>query len=118
LSDDSSARRTGGTRVCEVKDAPDAIACKSHAKLRASDPKAWREGAELGKSASNRTMTALKATLNLAIPNRQAPAFLAIELRNVTPHKNACKRRDLYLDIKQRGAPRGMRNNSLVQSCT
>jgi hypothetical protein len=96
---------------------PNAIACKSLAKLRASDLKAWREGAELGKSASNRTMAALKAALNLAIRNRHAPASLAIELRNVTPHKNACKRRD-YLDIKQRRAPRGMRNNSLVQPCT
>jgi integrase len=80
------------------------IAGKSLAKLRATDLKAWRDGSGLGKSASNRTLTALKAALNLARKNKHAPAALAVELEAVTPHKNAGKRRDLYLDIKQRRA--------------
>ncbi|HWJ36388.1 MAG TPA: site-specific integrase [Steroidobacteraceae bacterium] len=83
---------------------PNALAGKSLAKLRATDLKAWRDGSGLGKSASNRTLTALKAALNLARKNKHAPAALAVELEAVTPHKNAGKRRDLYLDIKQRRA--------------
>jgi integrase len=77
---------------------------KSLAKLRAADLKAWRDGLELGKASSNRTLTALKAALNLARRNKHAPASLAVELAAVTPYKNAGKRRDLYLDIKQRRA--------------
>jgi integrase len=80
------------------------LAGKSLAKLRATDLKAWRDGSGLGKSASNRTLTALKAALNLARRNKHAPAALAVELAAVSPHKNAGKRRDLYLDIKQRRA--------------
>ncbi|MGO9994710.1 MAG: tyrosine-type recombinase/integrase [Steroidobacteraceae bacterium] len=83
---------------------PNALAGKSLAKLRATDLKTWRDGSGLGKSASNRTLTALKAALNLARKNKHAPAALAVELEAVTPHKNAGKRRDLYLDIKQRRA--------------
>jgi integrase len=81
-----------------------ALAGKSLMKLRAIDLKAWRDGSGLGKSASNRTLTALKAALNLARKNKHAPAALAVELAAVSPHKNAGKRRDLYLDIKQRRA--------------
>jgi integrase len=77
---------------------------KSLAKLRAVDLKAWRDGLELGKASSNRTLTALKAALNLARKNKHAPAALAVELAAVAPYKNAGKRRDLYLDIKQRRA--------------
>jgi integrase len=84
--------------------APHALAGKSLVKLRATDLKAWRDGSGLGKSASNRTLTALKAALNLARKNKHAPAALAVELGAVSPHKNAGKRRDLYLDIKQRRA--------------
>jgi integrase len=82
----------------------DGLGGKSLPKLRATDLKAWRDGLELGKASSNRTLTALKAALNLARRNKHAPASLAVELAAVTPYKNAGKRRDLYLDIKQRRA--------------
>jgi integrase len=81
-----------------------ALGGKSLTKLRGVDLKAWRDGLELGKASSNRTLTALKAALNLARRNKHAPAALAVELAAVAPHKNAGKRRDLYLDIKQRRA--------------
>jgi integrase len=77
---------------------------KSLVRLRAADLKPWRDGLNLGKAASNRTLTALKAALNLAVRNRHAPASLAVELRAVTPYKNAGKRRNLYLDLRQRRA--------------
>ncbi len=77
---------------------------KSLVKLRAADLKSWRNGFKLARASSNRTLTALKAALNLAMRNRYAPASLAIELRSVAPYKNAGKRRDLYLDLRQRRA--------------
>lgn len=81
-----------------------ALGGKSLAKLRAVDLKTWRDGLKLGKAASNRTLTALKAALNLARKNKHAPAALAVELAAVTPYKNAGKRRELYLDRRQRKA--------------
>jgi hypothetical protein len=42
---------------------------KSLVRLRAADLKPWRDGLNLGKAASNRTLTALKAALNLAVRN-------------------------------------------------
>lgn len=73
-------------------------------KLTAADIKAWRDGLAIGKASSNRTLTALKAALNLARTNKHAPATLQIELMAVKPHKNAGKRRELYLDRTQRKA--------------
>jgi hypothetical protein len=61
------------------------------AKLRTPHRKAWRDGRALGKAA-----------LNLAVAHRQVSPSAAIESAQVKPHKNAGKRRDLYLDLKQR----------------
>jgi integrase len=46
----------------------------------------------------------LKAALNLAVANRLVTASAVQEWRDVKPYKNAGKRRDLYLDLKQRRA--------------
>jgi hypothetical protein len=43
-------------------------------KIRTPRIKAWRDGLKLGKASSNRTLTALKAALNLAVGNRRVPA--------------------------------------------
>jgi integrase len=83
----------------------DPLGGKSLVRLHAADLKPWRDGLNLGKAASHRILTALKAALNLAVRNRHAPASLAVELRAVTPYKNAGKRRNLYLDLRQRRAP-------------
>ena len=73
-------------------------------KLRTPHIRRWRDGLALGKASANRTLTALKAALNLAVSNRLVPAARAIEWADVKPHKNATQRRTLYLDLGQRRA--------------
>jgi integrase len=78
------------------------------AKLRTPRIKEWRDGLKgrtdqrLSKGASNRTLTALKAALNLAVENRRVHPVAAREWGDVKPYANATKRRDLFLDLKQR----------------
>lgn len=74
------------------------------AKLRAIRLREWRDGLELSPGSTNRTLIALKAALHLTVREKQAPAALAIELRLVKPLPGGKKRRDLYLDLKQRRA--------------
>jgi integrase len=74
------------------------------AKLRTPHLKAWRDGLKLSKPSANRTLTALKAALNLAVTHRQVSAAATQEWRDVKPYKGAGKRRDLYLDLEQRRA--------------
>jgi len=74
------------------------------AKLRTPAIRRWRDGLGLGKASSNRTLTALKAALNLAVSNRQVPAAARIEWADVKPYKGASKRRTLFLDLSQRRA--------------
>ncbi len=73
-------------------------------KLCTKDLTDWRAGLELGKASKNRTLTALKAALHMAVKDKKAPATLAIELAGITPFENAGKRRNLYLDLRQRRA--------------
>ena len=73
-------------------------------KLRAPHIKAWFHGLSLSKASANRTLTALKAALNLAVANRLVTASAVQEWRDVKPYKNAGKRRDLFLDLTQRRA--------------
>jgi integrase len=73
-------------------------------KIRAPHIKTWFHGLELSKPSANRTLTALKAALNLAVANRLVTASAVQEWRDVKPYKDAGKRRDLYLDLKQRRA--------------
>ncbi len=70
----------------------------------------WRDGLPIGAASRNRTLTALKAALNHAVKSRQVPAAKAIEWRDVEPHKNASRRRTLYLDRDQRRA--------LIEACS
>jgi integrase len=73
-------------------------------KLRAAKVRAWRDGLELLPASANRTLTALKAALNLAVHEHHAPAELAVDLRRVKPLPGGNKRRGLYLDLRQRRA--------------
>jgi integrase len=75
---------------------------KPLAKLWVSDIKKWRQGTQLSKSSQNRTMTALRAALNLAVQNRRIGADRAIEWQLVKQHSHAENRRDLFLDLDQR----------------
>jgi integrase len=79
-------------------------------KLRTPRIKDWRDRlrlpkddrAGLSKGSANRTMTALKAALNLAVTNGRVDLRAAQAWRNVKPFKNASSRRTLFLDLKQR----------------
>jgi integrase len=71
-------------------------------KLRTPRIKAWRDGLDLSKATSNRTLTALKAALNLAVANRLVHPIAAREWGDVKAFANATQRRTLFLDLKQR----------------
>jgi site-specific recombinase XerD len=71
-------------------------------RLRTPRIKEWRDGLKLSKGSSNRTLTALKAALNLAVANRRVHSSSAREWADVKAYPNATKRRDLFLDLKQR----------------
>jgi integrase len=79
-------------------------------KLRADRVREWRDGLQghngkpLSPAAVTRNLTALKAALNLAVHDRHASAELREELRRVKPLPGGKRRRDLYLDLKQRRA--------------
>lgn len=73
-------------------------------KIRTPRIKAWRDGLKLGKASSNRTLTALKAALNLAIANRRVHPAVAREWGDVAPYSDASQRRSLFLDLHQRRA--------------
>lgn len=66
------------------------------------EPKSPRRG--LSPASVNRTLTALKAALNLAVSNARIDLRAAQNWKNVKPFKNASKRRSLYLDLRQRRA--------------
>jgi integrase len=63
-----------------------------------------RKKRPLSKAAANRTLTALKAALNLCVRHRFVSAERTIEWALVKPFSDASKRRDLYLDLAQRRA--------------
>jgi integrase len=79
------------------------------AKLQSTHVKAWRNNLVeptdkrgISKSACNRTLTSLRAALNLAVEHRLVPADRVIEWSSVEAYKNAGQRRDLFLDLGQR----------------
>lgn len=74
------------------------------ARLRTPAVKKWRDGLKLTRAGSNRMMTSLRAALNLAVADRRVPATVAIEWRAVRQHRNADRRRDIFLDLTQRRA--------------
>jgi integrase len=72
------------------------------ARLSSLDIKSWRRETGLSKSSQNRTMTALRAALNLAVQNRRIAADRRIEWASVRQHKGVSQRRTLFLDVDQR----------------
>lgn len=79
-------------------------------KLRTPRIKEWRDGLKLGKASANRTLTSLKAALNLAVASRLVHPVAAREWGDVKPFPNATQRRSLFLDLKQR---RNLLDNAL-----
>jgi integrase len=73
-------------------------------RLRTTKLKTWRNGLGGSKSSQNRNLTALKAALNLAVLHRRVSSNAAQEWRDVRRHPNADKRREIFLDLKQRRA--------------
>lgn len=72
-------------------------------KLRTDRIKEWRDATKLSKGSSNRTLTALKAALNLAVKNHRSIHPIAKrEWAEVTPYADATQRRSLFLDLRQR----------------
>jgi integrase len=71
-------------------------------KLRTPRIKEWRDGLGLSKASANRTLTSLKAALNLTVANRQVMATLRQEWSDIKPYPNATERRSLFLDLAQR----------------
>lgn len=104
-------RRTSKSEVCAhdaekrfercVYDNP--IGGRALAKLKTAHLKAWRDGLGLKPAAANRTLTALKAALNLAVAERNVIASQAQEWAEVKPQKAPRKPR-VYLDLEQRRA--------------
>jgi integrase len=81
----------------------DLLAGMKLSKVRAHHVSAWRSRLQgLSNSSVNRTMTALRAALLLAVNDGLAGAELALELRKVRQYKNASNRRSLFLDRVQR----------------
>lgn len=74
------------------------------ARLVSLDIKTWRRSTGLSKSSQNRTMTALRAALNLAVQNRRIAADRRIEWASVRQHAGASQRRTLFLDVEERRA--------------
>ncbi len=73
-------------------------------KARTNHILTWRDSLLLGKASANRTLTTLKAALNLAVRRRRVSAIAAQEWGDVRPFRAAGKRRDLFLDLRQRRA--------------
>lgn len=80
-----------------------ALGKRELAKLRATHIKTWRDGLDIGSAASNRTLTALKAALYLAVSERNVIASQAQEWAEVTPLPTK-RRQQVFLDLDQRRA--------------
>jgi integrase len=79
-------------------------------KIRTERLRAWRNALPGSKDGQNRNWAALRAALNLAVTNRLVDPGRAQEWRDVKQHKNAKRRRDIFLDLKQR--------RSLLEQCS
>src|SRR6267142_631310 len=81
------------------------IAATPLTKIRAPRLKQWHldlVSAGLSKASANRTLTALKAALNLAVAHRTVSVAVAQEWTEVAPLKGAGRRHELFLDVAQR----------------
>jgi site-specific recombinase XerD len=72
------------------------------ARILSLDIKSWRRETGLSKGSQNRTMTALRAALNLAVQNRRVAAERRIEWASVRQHRGVNQRRTLFLDVEER----------------
>jgi integrase len=74
-------------------------------RLTPEDLNAWLRSFKFKSAGTkNRTLTRLKAALNLAVRERNCSAACAAEWQSVAPLVNAAKRREVYLDPEQRRA--------------
>jgi integrase len=102
---DMRFRRTvyGSEKRPRIRPRPaNAIASVPLDKLRKHHVAKWRDDLKLGAGASNRTLTALKAALNLAVSDHRVSADRQIEWASVKRQKDTGRRRDLFLDLRQR----------------
>lgn len=83
--------------------APNSVAKIHLSKLTVIQLKAWRNALPLSLSASNRTLTSLKAALNLAVENNDTLAPMGLKWSKVVAHEiKEDTRRKLFLDLVQR----------------
>jgi integrase len=95
-----------GKKAKQVVD-PHSLAAVPIAKIHSKRLRDWHlalVAAGLSKASANRTLSALKAALNLAVRNRAVNAAVSQEWGEVQPLKGASKRRELFLDLTQRRA--------------
>jgi integrase len=71
-------------------------------RLRTPTIKRWLKDLGLSPANEARTLTAVKAALNLAVRNRRVHANVRIEWGDVRPRQGGKRRRDLFLDRQQR----------------
>jgi site-specific recombinase XerD len=88
-----------------------AFGARHLSKLETTHIKEWRNALidpkrkrPMVKASANRTLTSLKAALNLAVEERRASANLRIELEGAEPFAGVGNRRKIFLDLKQRQA--------------
>jgi integrase len=109
LTRDSNLTDLQLKRAQKKKGAPDAhsIANTALAKIRGARLQEWHVGlttAGLSNASANRTLTSLKAALNLAVRSRMVNPSVALEWSEVAPLKGASRQRTLFLDLTQRKA--------------
>lgn len=105
LEESNPRSRKGKYRKRKV--VPHAIANLALSKVRTPRLKDWHKelvSDGLSKGSANRTLTALKAALNLAVKQRVVSSAVAQEWADVQPFKGAYRRRELFLDVVQRRA--------------
>jgi integrase len=72
------------------------------AKVREAAIKRWRDSLDMARASRNRTFTALRAALNLAVRNRRVSGAVAVEWRSIQQYRDADQRRTIFLDLDQR----------------
>lgn len=91
----------------QAKHSPHGVAALSLVRVSAPRLRQWHlelVSGGLSKASANRTLTALKAALNLAVANRLVGVAAAREWADVQPLKGASARRELFLDVMERRA--------------
>ena len=71
-------------------------------KIRTAELREWRNEVGGAKDSQNRNWECLRAALYLAVTNRRVPPWCAQEWKDVKKHKHAKRRRDVFLDVRQR----------------